>query len=512
MEFPDCHTLPRLLWQAFAGGPKVGWRLLIGCLRLKNQLMGNGMIRKILAVTTACTALINPALSEERERTEDQAKAMEIFRTIIGMRSTEQHGETPAMAAYLADELKAAGFPAGDIEIIPIENTAALVAKYRGEGPSDAKPILFLAHMDVVEANPEDWEHDPFTLREEDGWLLGRGASDNKYGVANLTQTFIRLKREGFVPSRDLILVFTGDEETSMATTKYLAYEREDLKDAEFVLNSDAGGGAVSAEGKVLPYFMQAAEKTYATFKVIARNPGGHSSAPKPDNAIYDLAQALLNIQAYRFPVMSNSITRASMRVGGMETDGELGKAMIAFADNPKNKKAIKTIRANYAYGHMLGTTCVATMLEAGHAENALPQMATATVNCRIFPGIEVEAVRQTLEEIIDNEELEVVPGDDDYLASPASEPREDVTSALLKALGERHPGIEIVPAMSSGGTDGMHFRRAGIQTYGVSSKFSVIGQSSNAHGLNERLPTSTFYDGLDHWVVIIKELAGPSE
>lgn len=468
------------------------------------------MIRKILTGAICLFAGISAATAEERQLTVDQAKALEIYKTIIAFKSTEHHGETPAMAAYLAGELKSAGFAEDDIEIIPIEKTAALVAHYRGDGSSGQKPILFLAHMDVVEANPADWEYDPFTLREEDGWFLGRGAADNKYGVANLTQSFIRLKKEGFVPSRDLFLIFTGDEETAMATTKHLAYEREDLQAAEFVLNSDAGGGAVTPDGKVLPYYMQSAEKTYATFKITAHNPGGHSSAPKPDNAIYDLAQALLNIQAYKFPVMSNAITRAAMRADGKDMQGALGKALLAFADNPKNKKAIKTIRSNYEYGHLLSTTCVATMLAGGHAENALPQSATATVNCRIFPGVEVEDVRQTLVQIIDNDALEVGLGDDDYVASPASEPRDDVIAAVSKALRARYPDIEIVPAMSSGGTDGMHFRRAGVPAYGVSAGFGKIGESENAHGLNERVPVDSFFAGLDHWIIIIKELAAP--
>lgn len=466
------------------------------------------MIRILLAGAFAVAAVVNAASA--RDMSADEAKALEIYRTIISMRTAKGHGKAPEMAAYLAGELRSAGFAQEDIEITPVGETAGLVVRYRGDGSSGKKPILFLAHMDVVDANREDWDHDPFTLREADGYFFGRGTADNKYGVANLTQSFMRLKREGFTPTRDLYLVFTGDEETDMTTTKMLA-ARKDLAAAEYALNSDAGGGAVTADGKVLPYFMQAAEKTYATFDITARNPGGHSSRPRADNAIYDLAHALLKIEAYQFPVMANAITRASARAEGAELGGDIGEALIAFADNPKNKKAIRTIRGNDDYAHMLSTTCVATMLDAGHAENALPQSAKATVNCRIFPGVEIENVRQTLADVVDNDALEIAPVDDDYVASPASEPREDVTAALKTALSARYPDISVVPAMSSGGTDGMHFRRAGVPTYGVGAGFSVAGESENAHGQNERVLVDSFFGGLDHWIVIIKELTGPA-
>ncbi|MCB2113385.1 MAG: M20/M25/M40 family metallo-hydrolase [Parvularculaceae bacterium] len=462
-----------------------------------------GALSALLTVSSALAA------------TEDeQAAARALYEKVVSFKSTAQHVRTPALAGFLKSELVGAGFAAGDVEVVEIAGTAALVARYRGapDGRKQGKakkPVLFLAHMDVVEADPADWDHDPFTLREEDGWFIARGVADNKYGVVNLTQAFMRLKREGFTPDRDLILVFTGDEETEMASTRFLAFERPDLAEAEFALNSDAGGGALTPEGAVLPYFMQAAEKTYASFRVTARNPGGHSSAPRPDNAIYDLASALLKISAYKFPVMSNEVTRESMRAEGALTGGEIGAALIAFADDPKNKKAIKTLRASYDYGHMLSTTCVATQLKGGHAENALPQSAEAIVNCRIFPGVSVDDVRLTLGEVMKNPELEIVPVEENYTASPVSEPRADVNAALQAALDARHPGIKIVPAMSSGGTDGMHFRIAGVPTYGVSAGFSTIGESENAHGLNERVRVKTFYDGLDHWVLLIKALAG---
>lgn len=467
------------------------------------------MMRRSLA--GAALAAFLTGAGAAAELTPDQAKALEMYRALIAFKTVEGSGETPKMAAYLAGELKAAGFADADIEIVPVGDAAGMIVRYRGDRASAAKPVLFLAHMDVVSANPEDWGgHDPFELREENGFFIGRGVADNKYGVLNLTQSFMRLKKEGFVPTRDLILVFSGDEETDMATTKKLAYDRPDLAEAEFALNSDAGGGAVTKEGEALPYYMQAAEKTYATFEITARNPGGHSSRPRVDNAIYDLSKALLKIEAYQFPVMSNEITRESARADGKTVGGEIGKALLAFADDPADKKAIKAIRADEDYANLLGTTCVATMLQAGHAENALPQSATATVNCRIFPGVEIESVRKTLVDVAGNSALEIKPNADDFSASPASTPREDVTKALEAALRARYPEINVVPAMSSGATDGKHFRAAGVPTYGAGGGFGYVGESENAHGLNERMRTEFFYAGLDHWIILIKELAGP--
>lgn len=449
------------------------------------------------------------ASASAQERTADEQRALELYRNIIAFKSTAEHGETPALAAYISEQLQSAGFSASDIEIVPMDGTVGLIARYQGDGRSGKAPILFLAHMDVVEADPKDWDTDPFELREEDGFFIGRGTADNKYGVTNLTQTFIRLKEDGFVPSRDLILVFTGDEETEMVTTRYLASERPDLQEAEFVLNSDAGGGAFLEDGTALPYYIQAAEKTYATFEITATNPGGHSSAPKPDNAIYDLADAVLKIQTYQFPVKSNEITRQAMASAGPGIGGDIGEAMVKFAQDPSNKKAIKTLRSDYRYSHQLSTTCVTTMLDAGHAENALPQSAMATVNCRIFPGTEIEAVRETLVDVIDNDALTVEPARDNYVASPVSPLRDDVIGAVQASLDATYPGMTIIPGMSSGGTDGMHFRRAGIPTYGVGAGFGTSGVSVNAHGLNEKVEVKYFYEGLDHWFPIIQALAG---
>jgi acetylornithine deacetylase/succinyl-diaminopimelate desuccinylase-like protein len=286
-----------------------------------------------------------------------------------------------------------------------------------------------------------------------------------------------------------------------------LAYEELLLANAEFALNSDAGGGSLTADGKAVSYRVQAAEKTYVTFELTVRNPGGHSSRPRADNAIYELVAGLSKIQGFRFPVRYSDMTRNFFRVSGKQISGELGAAMIAFADNPDDTKASDRLAVESSYVGTTRTTCVATMLRAGHAENALPQSATATVNCRIFPGIAVADIRTQLEKVVDNSNVEFVTLADPT-ESPISELRNDVMAALSKAVHPRYPGVTIMAYMESGGTDGMHFRSAGIPTWAVSGAF-INPNEMFAHGLNEPLPIKAYNEGLDHWTIILKELSG---
>jgi acetylornithine deacetylase/succinyl-diaminopimelate desuccinylase-like protein len=463
-------------------------------------------MRLKLAAAVAAALFSTSLAAQHRTLTADETRALEIFRRIIAFRTAEGQNQVPAMAAYLAGELKKAGFARKDVETRLLGDTASLVARYRGDASPGKKPILFLAHMDVVDALPEDWELNPFQVTEKDGFFFGRGVTDNKYGVMNLTQAFIRLKKEGFVPDRDLILVFTGDEESHMATTEALAADPL-LAGAEFALNSDAGGGLIGPDGKPVVYGVQAAEKTYATFEITATNPGGHSSTPRADNAIYDLAAALQNIHALKFPVMANAITRQSLGVTGAGLGGELGKAMIAFSKNPKDRRAADIISASPDYVGQVRTTCVATILKAGHAENALPQTATAAVNCRIFPGTPLADVQSALVKAVGNNDI-AVKAIDDPTVSPVSEPREDVLDAITEAIHARYDGLPVVAHMSSGATDAMHFRTAGVPTYGASGIF-MKDEDGFAHGLNERIPVDSFFAGLDHWIIIIKHLTG---
>lgn len=460
---------------------------------------------KRLAAAILLLTLAAPAWAQapsEAERT----RARTIYERIIAMNTSVEGRQNPAMAAYLAEQLRAGGFPAEDIQIIAHDDTAAFVARYRGDG-SGGRPILLLAHMDVVPARRADWERDPFTLIEQDGYFFGRGTQDNKAGIALLTALFVQLRSEGFRPTRDLILVFTGDEETSGASARLLLQQHRALVDAEFALNSDAGQGTFAEEtGAPTAYSLQTAEKSYASYTLTARNPGGHSSQPRPDNAIYDLIEALRSVRAHEFPVMWNDTTIASMRGAGAVTPGALGAAMRRFAERPGDRRAAAALSRDPAYVGQIRTTCVATMLQAGHADNALPQSAVATVNCRIFPGVTVEAIRTELKSLAgDHITIEPLV---DYWSSPASPLRDDVLAAVTRAVHANYPGTPIIPGMSLGATDGVFFRAAGIPTYGVSELFTKDSDDF-AHGLNERIPVATFYNGLTHWRVLITELAG---
>jgi acetylornithine deacetylase/succinyl-diaminopimelate desuccinylase-like protein len=438
--------------------------------------------------------------------TANETKAREILGKVISYKTEVGQKQVPAMVQYLVGEFRQAGFPDADIHVVPLGETASLVVRYRGDG-TGGKPIALMAHMDVVTAKPEDWQRDPFTLVEENGYFFGRGTLDIKEGVTALTATFLRLKSEGFVPTRDLIIVFTGDEETEQKTTLDLVTNHRDLVDAEFALNTDAGGGTLDENGKPTIYSIGTAEKTYASYEITTHNPGGHSSLPRADNAIYDLADALKKIQAYRFPVMWNDTTLASFKASGAVTTGKVGEAMRKFAQDPHDSAAADVLYDSPADVGKTRTTCVATLLRGGHAENALPQSATATINCRIFPGVAVTDITKTLQDVVGPTATVSVIGAPTF--SDASPLREDVMTAVAKAVHARHPGIPLVPTMQSGASDGIYFRSVGIPTYGVSEIF-IKDSDDFSHGLNERLPVQSFYDGLDYWYILIKEFAAP--
>jgi carboxypeptidase PM20D1 len=471
----------------------------------------------VVGLLASAGAVLAPAPVQAQELSADyteahQVKALEIYRTVIGFRTAAGHGHVPAMAAYLAEEFRQGGFPAEDVHVIPFtlddgEETAGLVVRYRGDGSSGAPPILLMAHMDVVDALPEDWERDPFTLVEEDGYFFGRGIMDDKFGVVMLTATFLRLRAEGFVPSRDLVIAFTGDEETGMVTTRALVSDHRDLTDAEFALNADAGGGTLDEDGRPVVYFVQTAEKTYATFELTVRNPGGHSSTPRVDNAIYELAEALGKLEAHRFPVRANEATRTFFREMSALTPGEVGEAMARFAEDPDDGWASDILWRQPEYVGITRTTCVATMLRGGHAENALPQTATATVNCRIFPGIEVAEIRETLRRVANTPELEIRTLGDPR-ASPASPLRDDVMGAVMAGVEAIRPGTPVIPYQAPYATDGLEVRAAGIPTYGIMGLFMKDGDIF-AHGLNERVPVRAFFDGLEYWRTVLIRMSG---
>lgn len=455
--------------------------------------------------------LVVDVSAAEPARSASDVEAREIYAKVISIPSQLGNGKVPEVAEYLAGKFRAAGFPAEDIHILPFkgegDQTASLVVRYRGKGGKKVKPILMLAHMDVVAAKRSDWQRDPYTLIEENGYFYGRGTYDDKQGVVAIASTFLRLKAENFVPSRDLILYFSGDEETAQDTARDTAKNHRDLIDAEYALNADAGGGVLDEKsGKALYFAFQTAEKTYADFSLTARNPGGHSSQPRADNAIYDLADALTKLRQYKLPVRYNDTTLASLRMAGKLTPGELGAALARFSQNPMDAEAAEIIAKDPAYIGQTRTTCVATMLAGGHATNALPQSATANVNCRIFPGDGIDDVRNALQSVV-GKGIEVKLEGEPLFSDP-SPLRDDLIGAVTRAVRVIHPDVPVVPQQSAGATDGLVFRRIGIPTYGVDGNFLKTSDDFS-HGLNERLSVQSFYDSLTFWHALLTGLAG---
>jgi len=465
--------------------------------RLKHSvaaLIGCAVMSFAAGATASGKPAVDPALHDQ---------ALAILQKSISFRTVDGAGQVPAYAEYLKSVLVEAGYAPSDITIEPVANTATLVARFKGTD-SKKKPLLVIGHMDVVEARREDWERDPFTPVLENGYVFGRGSVDNKFEVSMITATLAKLKREGWKPRRDVILALSGDEETSMVSTRKLA---EQFKDAELALNGDAGGGLLSEEGQPVVYGLQAGEKTYADFKLTVTNPGGHSSRPGKVNAINQLAAALGRIGEYRFPAMHNELTLAYFRESLPKLSGATAEAVKRYVANPEDQQAIATLSEDPNYVGQLRTTCVATMVEGGHATNALPQKAVANINCRIFPGTPVAEVQKTLAEVAADPEVKITQENTGSVASDASPLRKDVMAAVTKAVHANYPGLSIVPSMSAGATDSMHFRAVGVPSYGVSGLF-MKDSDEFSHGLNERVPVSSIDGALAHWNSLLKDLA----
>jgi acetylornithine deacetylase/succinyl-diaminopimelate desuccinylase-like protein len=449
------------------------------------------MLHRILIFALALLAAASAAAQDAPY----QRQARQILERLVSFRTAAGHAQVPPMATYIAETLRAGGVPAGDIVTLPLEETVAMLVRVPGTDAA-ARPILFSAHMDVVDARPEDWQRSPFTLVEENGYLFGRGVHDNKTGVTSMVSALLRMRAAGVRPRRTLVFVFIGDEETTFNTTR-LAAAHPWVRGAEYAINTDAGGGGLAPDGRPLVYLIQGAEKTFASFRLTVTNAGGHSSRPRDDNAIYDLSRALLRVEQYRFPVMANALTRSYLGTLGRIVPGPGGQMLTRFAANPEDAEAAEALRRAPEYVGTTRTTCVATLAEAGHAQNALPQRATAVVNCRIFPGIQPETVRAALVAAIGNPAVTVETMANPQL-SPVSEPRADVDAAIARSIHSRYPGIPITPYLESGGTDGLIYRSAGIPTWASSGLF-IKPDEMFAHGLNERIPVASFYAGIEH-------------
>ncbi|MEO6199437.1 MAG: M20/M25/M40 family metallo-hydrolase [Sphingomicrobium sp.] len=443
-----------------------------------------------------------------------EAKTREIYKFTVESPTVKGRDAVPALAKYLAGQLKSAGWAPDDIHVIPYEsvpgnNTAAFVARWPAAGTPTKKPILLMAHMDVVEALPADWTTDPFKLIEKDGYFYGRGSGDDKGGVVPVLTALLKLRADGFKPDRDIVILFTGDEETQGKGAELGATEWRKWTDAEFALNADAGGSGFTRDGAPLGSGLQTSEKTFQTYFFRATNPGGHSSRPRPDNAIYDLSDALKVLQAHRFePMLTETTTAYFTARAKQEGDTELGRAMTAWVADPKNGAAADAIEANPLEVGLTRTRCVATMLKGGHAENALPQLAEATVNCRIMPGVEPKVVEAELLAMV-GPKVSVTAAGDAGRPTPVSPLRDDVVAAYTKAVHARFPDQPIIPQMSTGATDGLEFRAVGIPVYGVDGQWGVSPDDERAHGRDERIPVQSLWDNVRHWESMIRDLAG---
>jgi acetylornithine deacetylase/succinyl-diaminopimelate desuccinylase-like protein len=451
----------------------------------------------LLAIVAPAVLAAPPALDDPTRQL-----AHDIYKQLIEINTTDSVGNTTTAAEAMAARLRAAGFPPADVQVLgPDPRKGNLVARLRGS--SNQKPVLLLAHLDVVEAKREDWSLDPFTFTEKDGYFYGRGTSDDKAMAAIFIANLIRYKKEGFVPKRDLIVALTADEEGGKFNgVSWLLGQHRDLIDAAFAINE--GGGGRLKEGTRQYNGVGASEKVYVTFSLTTENKGGHSSVPRADNAIYQLAEGLTKLAKYQFPVELNEVTRAYFERMSKIEQGPLSADMAAVAKGDADAAA--RLSQTPVYNALLRTTCVATRLEGGHADNALPQSAKATVNCRVLPGDSADAVRDTIVKVLADPGIEVTWIDRPKPSAPSAlDPV--VIGPIEKVTQEFWPGVPVMPLMATGASDSLYLRNAGIPSYGVSGLFGEMNDS-RAHGRDERVGVAEFYDSLQFLYVLVKRLS----
>ena len=459
----------------------------------------------LLVLISLCTAHYGSA-ADSGALDRQSERAITLLRDAISRKTVHGEGNVPAYAESLREVFLSGGFEPEALTLVPYQETASLVVRYAGDGSSGRQPILLSSHMDVVPADPDSWLRHPFELQEDETFFYGRGVLDNKFDVTILTTLFIWLKESGFVPNRDLIIAFTGDEESFQETVQQLTRDHRELIDAEYALVVDGGGGVLDDSGAAIQFQVGFAEKTYATFAMTAKNAGGHSSMPRADNAIYDLAHAIQRLEAHTFPVETNEITLTYFARTAPFLNNEVGDAMARLVADASDAEAIAILRAQPQYVGTLSTTCIPTMLSGGHAENALPRAVSAVVNCRIFPGHTPGEILRELQKVTANPDLEWrvvgVP-----VTSPASPFNAEIMAAIAASLEPIYPGLPIVPKMGSGTTDGAYWRAAGIPSYSLTGIF-INPKDSFAHGLNERVPRAAIRESLLFWRAMIDQLA----
>lgn len=467
-------------------------------------------MRTILSALLTTSLLAGTAAAQDGAIRPDQVEFRGLYKELVETNTTLSAGNCTLAAERMAARLKAAGMQDDQLKVLFTSDhpkEGSLVAIYPGTSKK-LKPMLLLAHIDVVEANRADWTRDPFTLIEENGYFYARGAADDKSQAAIWTDTLVRFAKSGYKPKRTIKMALTCGEETSGAFNgaEWLANNQRDLIDAAFALN-EGGGGRSDGKGNLLVQTIQIGEKAYQDFTLTTTNPGGHSSQPVPDNAIYVMADAIAKIRDYRFPVEFNDTTRAFFNKAGAQRGGETGAAMQALVTNPTDSAAEAIVNKDKMLHSMLRTTCVATLVDGGHALNALPQTVTANVNCRMFPGRTAEETQAALERAIGNPKVSVeqrVKGKPIAKAPPMDTA---IIGPMEQLVAKHFPGVPVIPNMATGATDALYLAAVGIPTYGVPGAWGDP-DGNGAHGLNERIGVKSLYAGRDYLFDLVKALS----
>jgi acetylornithine deacetylase/succinyl-diaminopimelate desuccinylase-like protein len=465
---------------------------------------------RALSLCATCLLFATPLMAQIDAKTRQESRT--ILQQLVEINTTDSVGNVTTAAEAMAKRLRDAGFAESDIFIGgPNDRKKNMVARLHGTGAK--KPVLLIGHLDVVEAHREDWNRDPFKLEETEGFFYGRGTQDMKASDAILLLTMIRFKQEGYKPDRDIILALTADEEGGTSNgVDWLLKNHRELIEAEFVLNPD-GGGIETEKGKPVIVSMDASEKLYADFELESTNAGGHSSLPIPDNAIYHLSDALVRLQNFHFPFELNDVTRAFFQQTAKVQKGQTAADMLAVTKTPPDQAAIDRLSKDPYYNSTMHTTCVATRLQAGHANNALPQRATANVNCRILPGHSREEVRKTLVDVIADPKvsvtyvtngMKVIANDPGNKSLPPVPLKPEVMVPLEKISAQMWPGAPVVPTMATGASDGVYTNAAGMPTYGVCG-LAIDIDDQRAHGRDERLGVESYYTGVDFYYRYLK-------